>query len=168
MVGARWIDPDGATIHNAEEIQRKETSEAEHDITVFSASQMVDHIPVIWRWPQPPAEVATLALWRPALGQDKEGVASFLDDLAAAGFVAVSFDLWQHGERGSESRGHQGRGLRPIPPLQVADPRQTTLDALRVIDWALGILGGGASAVAGGISRWEATPPSSWPASISE
>jgi hypothetical protein len=109
-----------------------------------------------------------LALWLPALGHKKEGVASFLDDLAAVGFAAVSFDLWQHGKRGSESAediraqvfGAYRRYKWPIVG-------QTTLDALRVIDWALETLGGGPSVVAGA-SRWGATPPSPWPASISE
>jgi dienelactone hydrolase len=114
---------------------------------------MVDHIPVLWRTPQPRREGASLVLWLPALGVDKEWTAPFLDQLAAAGFVAVSFDLWQHGQRGTETAeqirervfGAYRRHKWPILG-------QTALDALRVIDWAAGALGAGPPVAAGGIS----------------
>ena len=64
---------------------------------------MVDHIPVVWVEPDGERDGSPLAVWMPALGIDKEWVAPFLSELAAAGFVAVSFDPWQHGERRSES-----------------------------------------------------------------
>ena len=67
-----------------------------------------------------------------------------LKELAGAGFVAVGFDAWQHGERATESRDQilervfGGFRRRMWPMLG-----QTTLDALRVIDWALAELGAG-------------------------
>ena len=36
-------------------------------------------------------------------GVDKEWVAPFLGQLTGAGFAVVSFDLWQHRQRGSET-----------------------------------------------------------------
>jgi len=108
---------------------------------------------VIWVEPavRPPA--ARLALWLPPLTRAKEDALPFLRELAGAGFVAVSFDQWQHGERGTESgeqiaqrvfgnfRGH----MWPILG-------QTTLDSLRVIDWAMATLDTGPEVVAGGVS----------------
>jgi hypothetical protein len=38
-----------------------------------TGTQMVDHIPVIWRTPQNGRERVPLALWLPALGVDKVG-----------------------------------------------------------------------------------------------
>jgi dienelactone hydrolase len=113
----------------------------------------VDHIPVMWAGPQHGPDTAPAALWLPALGIDKNWVASFLEQLAGAGFVAVSFDPWQHGERGTESAeeirqrvfGAYRRHKWPILGL-------TTLDALRVIDWTFETLGAGPVLVAGGIS----------------
>jgi uncharacterized protein len=93
----------------------------------------VDHIPVIWV--EPGTTPAPLALWLPPLGTNKEWVLPFLRELAGAGFTAVSFDPWQHGERGTESAeeirarvfGAFRRHMWPILG-------QTTLDALRVLD----------------------------------
>jgi hypothetical protein len=68
----------------------------------------------------------------------------FLKDLAATGFLAVSFDPWQHGERGTETReqiskrvfGNFRRHFWPILG-------NTALDTLRVIDWAVARFGVG-------------------------
>jgi hypothetical protein len=46
---------------------------------------------------------AALALWLHPLSRSKEDTVPFLKELAAAGFVAVGFDAWQHGERATES-----------------------------------------------------------------
>jgi dienelactone hydrolase len=62
----------------------------------------------------------------------------FLQDIAAAGFVALSFDSWNHGERGTETQeelvsrvfGNFRRHMWPILG-------QTTLDTIRVVDWAM-------------------------------
>jgi len=37
------------------------------------------------------------------LSRSKEDTVPFLKELAGAGFVAVGFDAWQHGERDTES-----------------------------------------------------------------
>lgn len=122
-------------------------------IVQAAGTQMVDHIPVVWRRPQDRREDLPLALWLPALGVDKEWVVPFLDDLAAAGFAAVSFDLWQHGQRGSESAGQiRERVFGSYRRYKWPILGQTTLDALRVIDWARGALDTGDPVAAGGIS----------------
>jgi dienelactone hydrolase len=115
---------------------------------------LIDHIPLaLVRPTEQRVEAAPLALWLPPLTRTKEDMVPFLKECAAAGFVAVSIDPWQHGERGSESRealaarvfGSFRRQLWPILG-------QTTLDCLRVIDWAMGELGVGPLVVAGGVS----------------
>ena len=77
----------------------------------------------------------------------------FLQDLAAAGFVALSFDPWQHGEQDTESPAELasrvcGNFRRHMWPIL----GQTTLDTLRVIDWALANLDVDAGVYAGGLS----------------
>jgi hypothetical protein len=77
-------------------------------------------------------------IFLPPLGGSKELVVPYLQDLADAGFVALSFDPWQHGERSTESQmeiwtrvfGNFRRHMWPILG-------QTTLDLLRIIDWAV-------------------------------
>lgn len=113
---------------------------------------LVDHIPVIWVKPAKQS-VSRLALWLPPLSRAKDDVLPFLQELAGVGFVAVSLDPWQHGERATESEeqimervfGNFRRHMWPILG-------QTTLDSLRVLDWATTNLGSGPEVVAGGVS----------------
>ena len=107
-----------------------------------SLSKWVDHIPVLWLEPTVKTPVRRLVVALPGLSGVKESMATpFLQDLAAAGFVALSFDPWQHGERGAENReqlskrvfGNFRRHFWPILG-------NTILDTLRVIDWAMATL----------------------------
>ncbi len=105
------------------------------------SSTRVDHIPVIWIEPGIHHPRRQLIIFLTHLSGAKEQTKPFLQDIAAAGFVALSFDPWQHGVRGTESRqdittrvtGNIRRHLWPILG-------QTTLDALRIIDWAVATL----------------------------
>ncbi len=112
----------------------------------------VDGIPVVWIHPDNQDGHARIALWLPWLSGTKETAIPFLAELAGRGFTAVSFDLWQHGERGTETAeqissrvfGDFRRHMWPILG-------QTTLDALRVADWAAAEFGA-RDVVAGGVS----------------
>lgn len=106
-----------------------------------SSSALVDYIPVIWFEPQTHRPTRHLILYLPPFSGTKELIIPYLQQLAAAGFVALSFDPWQHGERGTESQteirtrvfGNFRRHMWPILG-------QTTLDLLRIIDWAVATL----------------------------
>ena len=104
-------------------------------------SAWAEHVPVLWVEPELGSGPRRLALFLPRFGSSKEAVVPFLRDLAGAGFVALSFDAWQHGERGSESdeaitaRVFAAFRRRMWPILG-----QTTLDVLRVVDWAVATL----------------------------
>lgn len=117
------------------------------------SSAWVDHIPVLWFEPAAGTGARRLVVFLPYLSATKEAMIPYLQDLAAAGFVALSFDPWQHGERGTESPdellsrvfGDFRRHMWPILG-------QTTLDTLRVIDWALANLDVRPGVYAGGLS----------------
>ena len=112
----------------------------------------VGDIPLVWLEPER-AEERTLVIWLPGFSGTKEAMESYLVDLAKAGFVALSFDPHQHGERMIESleelrtrvRGNLRRYFWPILA-------QTAEDASRVIDWAIPHLGVGERVGMGGIS----------------
>jgi uncharacterized protein len=116
-------------------------------------SKNVDHIPVIWVEPENCTAPVHLVIWLDCLTGNKERMRPYLITLAASGFVAVSFDAFQHGERGSEppeqfiSRiaGNYRRHYWPIIG-------QTILDATRIIDWATANLNVFSDALMGGIS----------------
>ena len=113
----------------------------------------MDHIPVVWVEPSPGQTSAPLALWLHPLSTTKEISIPFLRELAGAGFLAVGFDAWQHGERSTEPGGRIlervfGGFRQHMWPIL----GQTTLDSLRVIDWATAELGAGPEVVAGGVS----------------
>jgi hypothetical protein len=67
---------------------------------IFSTS--VDHIPVIWVEPENFTAPPHLVIWLDGLTGNKERMQPYLATLAASGFVAVSFDAFQHGERATE------------------------------------------------------------------
>lgn len=117
------------------------------------SSAWVDHIPVLWFEPSAGSAVRRLALFLPYLSATKEQMIPYLQDLAAAGFVALSFDPWQHGERGTESQAEMlsrvfGNFRRHMWPIL----GQTTLDTIRVIDWAVANLDVDSKVVVGGLS----------------
>ncbi len=115
--------------------------------------EVVDSIPVLVARPDPAVDRRRLAIWLPYFTGTKEAMAPTLERLARRGFTALSLDPWQHGERGTETgdelsgRVFAGfrRGMWPILG-------QTTLDALRVLDWAIDQFEVSADVVAGGIS----------------
>jgi len=106
-----------------------------------AAFAWVDHIPLAWVTPE---ELSSrLAIWLPPGTGKKEDVLPRLQELAAAGFVAVSFDPWQHGERGTGESAEQlfTRGMGNFPREVWPILGQSALDTLRVIDWAIAELG---------------------------
>jgi dienelactone hydrolase len=106
-------------------------------------------IPVIWEWPAQ-TETRKLVIWLPGFTDGKESVAGYLRDLAAAGYVAVSFDPVDHGARGQ-------RSTREISDptsgrfRSVSDDRiyrhywsilaETAEEAPAIIDWSIESLG---------------------------
>lgn len=111
-------------------------SDTQSHLTRFT--KWVDHIPVIWFEPQIQLSNRRLVVFLHHLGGSKETTIPFLQDLAAKGYVALSFDAWQHGERGSESPQEiLDRVFGNFRYHMWAILGQTSLDTLRVIDWAL-------------------------------
>lgn len=117
------------------------------------STEWIDQIPAIWFEPQLQRSKRQLVIFLHHLGGTKETTIPYLQDLAARGYVALSFDAWQHGERGTESPqeilgrvfGNFRRHMWPILG-------QTTLDTLRVIDWAVSSLNVEPSIYMGGLS----------------
>jgi dienelactone hydrolase len=121
---------------------------------VTGQTERVEHIPVLWIEPDANAHPRRLALFLPHFTGSKEKIVPQLEELAADGFVAMSFDPWQHGERGTGESPHEmvervfaayRRRMWPILG-------QTTLDVLRVIDWAVDTLAVESSIRVGGLS----------------
>lgn len=125
------------------------------DVTdkLSSQSIWIDHIPATWVEPVARSQPRCLIIFLPHFTGSKEQVSAFLKELAADGFVALSFDPWQHGERGTETREEMtarvfGAFRRHMWPIL----GQTTLDTLRVVDWAVSALGVEPDVRIGGLS----------------
>lgn len=107
----------------------------------------------MWVEPVQRRPAPVLALWLPPLSATKEWTVPTLHDLAAQGFVAVSLDPWQHGQRGHESAERlRERVFSDFRNQMWPILGQTTLDCLRVLDWAAETLYTGPEVVAGGVS----------------
>jgi uncharacterized protein len=59
---------------------------------------VVSGIPVLWEEPTQ-ANQRSLVIWLPGLTDSKETMQGYLEQLASAGYVALSFDPVDHGER---------------------------------------------------------------------
>jgi dienelactone hydrolase len=117
-----------------------------------AVTALVDDVPITYVRPKPGPNRPSLALWLPHLTGVKEDYIPVLRQLADAGYLAISLDLWQHGERSHETP-------EQIAARVFADFRNhmwpilghTTLDAKRVIDWAVTDLAQ-PDVIAGGVS----------------
>ncbi len=113
----------------------------------------IDHIPAIYLEPQIPPPIRRLVIFLDGLSGRKENLLPYLTDLAEAGFIALSFDAFEHGERTTMTQGQIiertfGNFRRYMWPII----GQTALDTLRVIDWAIANLGVEPQVSMGGIS----------------
>lgn len=113
----------------------------------------VDDIPTIWIDRSPPSPRSELVVWLPWFTGDKEAMMPYLMDLSQQGYVALSCDPWEHGERARESveplyRRVFGNYRRYMWPILA----HTVEDILRVIDWAVASLPVEPYVYVGGIS----------------
>ncbi|MCL4862689.1 MAG: hypothetical protein KJZ93_24970 [Caldilineaceae bacterium] len=123
-------------------------------------TERVAGIPVLWAEPGKGSQ-RKLVIWLPGFTDEKESVKAHLADLAAAGFVALSFDPVDHGERSH-------RSTRPITDPtsgrfhSVTDGKlyrhfwsilaETAEEVALIIDWAVEKLGVAPAVGMGGIS----------------
>ncbi len=109
-------------------------------------------VPVAWIEPEGAGQ-RTLVIWLPGFSGTKEKMEPYLRDLAAAGFVALAYDPYQHGERMVETLDElrariKGNIRRHFWPILA----RTAEDVTQVIDWAVERLGVGERLGMGGIS----------------
>lgn len=123
-------------------------------------TERVAGIPVLWAGAGSDAE-RKLVIWQPGFTDAKESVTEYLADLAAAGFVALSFDPVDHGERSH-------RSIRSVADatsgrfVSVTDGKlyrhfwsilaETAEEVPLIIDWAVEKLGVAPKVGIGGIS----------------
>ncbi|MGZ4269818.1 MAG: alpha/beta hydrolase family protein [Solirubrobacteraceae bacterium] len=112
--------------------------------------ETVEGIPVVVIVPDEPR--GPLALWMSHLGGSKERAGAMLELLAARGMPAVSFDAPGHGERAEgDSWAFAARTLAAFRARMWPLLGETTLEALKVLDWAIAETGA-TSVIAGGDS----------------
>jgi dienelactone hydrolase len=103
--------------------------------------------------PQAGAAGSTLAIWLLGFSGTKESVEPQLRDLANAGFVALSYDPWQHGERRMETQEELCQRIhsnirRHFWPILA----RTAEESSQIIDWAIATLGVAPKVCMGGVS----------------
>lgn len=113
----------------------------------------VGQIPVSWVEPAVSPSNRRLVIWLTGFSGSKESVKPQLDALAARGFVALSFDPYEHGERTRESRQDlatrvRGNIRRFFWPILAQTAEETPL----VVDWAVQQLGVSPQVGMGGVS----------------
>jgi uncharacterized protein len=111
----------------------------------------VDGIPV--GWVRPAGRPVGAALWLSHLGGSVDQTEPMLGRLAERGRLAVSFDPPGHGRRGSgDPWALAGQVLGSFRRLMWPLAGTTTLESLRVLDWAEATFGTPDTWVAGGVS----------------
>jgi dienelactone hydrolase len=116
-------------------------------------SAQIDHIPAIWIEPAESQATRRLVIFLSGLTGTKENNISYLTALAQAGFVALSFDTWEHGVRTALTPQQVGaRTFGDFRHYMWVNIGQTALETLRVIDWAIATLGVSDQVCMGGIS----------------
>jgi len=94
-------------------------------------------IPIIWAAPKN-KEQKKLIIWLNGLSGNKETMKPYLIELAKRGYFAVSFDAFEHGERGNETqREILTRALNNIQQDLWPILGNSVQDSITVIDWAV-------------------------------
>jgi hypothetical protein len=106
---------------------------------ISAAYTHIDHIPLVWITPNQQQQAPKLAIWLPYGTGSKEDTLPYLEQLASAGFLAISLDPWLHGERGTEKTPEQmfTMAMEDFPNIIWPILGQSALDVLKVIDWAM-------------------------------
>jgi len=113
----------------------------------------IDDVPVAFCRPNKNVACGSLAVWIPYLGGNKETGIRELQQLAAAGYFALSLDPWQHGDRkGTKTPSLRTRVFKEFRANMWQILGITTLDTYRVIDWAIETHNLNGNVVAGGVS----------------
>ncbi len=114
---------------------------------------MAVDIPVIYIEPDFPVKEKKLAIFLHGLGGTKEDLINYLEDMSDKGYIALSYDKYQHGERGTEtSEEITKRVFTNLRKYGWPILGQTIIDTTRVIDWAIENLGVSSEVYMGGIS----------------
>lgn len=111
----------------------------------------VDHIPVAICMPEKINAKKTLAIWLPYLGGDRETVIPHLQKLASNGYYAISIDPYLHGVRNG-SVDIRERVFKNFRREMWPITGYTTLDILKIADWAIAEYKLNDKIVAGGLS----------------
>lgn len=117
--------------------------------------EIVDFIPVAWREPASGSANGKLAIWLNGFTGSKDAahIIDFLEKSANIGFVAVSFDLYQHGERLMETQEEMVRRVNGNRRKYFWEILGRTAEEFpRIIDWAEARFGPFSAVYAGGIS----------------
>jgi dienelactone hydrolase len=113
-------------------------------------TDIVSDIPVLWLEPVQAVE-RKLVIWLPGFTDSKEAAADNLRDLAAAGYIALTFDPVDHGERSRYPQA--GEIIDPTDGSFIADAdgklyrhfwsieAETAESIPALIDWAIAELG---------------------------
>ncbi|GEM_PF-340778 len=113
----------------------------------------VDNVPVAFCQPNESVANGSLAVWLPFLGGNKETGIRELQQLATAGYFALSLDPWQHGERKvTKTSSLITRVFKEFRANMWPILGLTTLDTFRMIDWAMETYDLKGNIVAGGLS----------------
>ncbi|MEM7539880.1 MAG: alpha/beta fold hydrolase [Chloroflexota bacterium] len=113
---------------------------------------IISNIPTIWIEPENTVQ-KKIVIWLPGFSGTKEAMEPQLRDLAKAGFIGLSFDPHQHGERQIESLDElRARVVGNIRRYFWPILAQTAEEVPTIIDWAMAELGVDSAVGMGGIS----------------
>ena len=100
-----------------------------------------------------PKYIKGIALWIPYLGGNKNTGNSEIIRLYENGLLAISFDPWMHGDRYKGIKPSiRTRALKEYKAVMWTILGNSTLSAMRIIDWAFATFGKHENVVAGGLS----------------
>lgn len=95
-----------------------------------------EHVPVQWVEPLRPRPGTNVVIWLTGFSGTADALSPYLVELAQTGFVAVTFDHWQHGRRGTETAAElRTRVFSNFRRRMWPIIGQGVLDTSCVIDW---------------------------------
>jgi len=113
----------------------------------------IDELPISYCMPAKENNNRSLALWIPYLGGDRETCIKELKYLSSKGFLSVSLDPYLHGKRNTVKKpGIRTRVFNDFRAHMWNILGITTLDCMRIIDWATKEFNLNNTVVAGGLS----------------